>query len=1219
MLDRGSRRKRRVPPATISSPLSLAELPSARRSLRLKRTAGFGIIRPSRFTMLARLPRPFLFFALVSLFLIVSFFLYSSLDSNADTLRHAVRYDQNMAHVKEFERKLSGLEDELKANNKVVEEMRETLKKAERAKAEAKEQHEQIIRDLENRRKASKEVAEDRNVDRKVLPPPVEKPLESAKTPSPLNDTGVCIAHDGMLRPTGDVQMLDVYNVLPFDNPDGGVWKQGWEISYDKEEIKEEKTLEVVVIPHSHCDPGWIKTFEEYYDDQVQHILDNMVLNLQSKPEMKFIYAEMSFFERWWARQNAETRSKVRSLLKEGKFEIATGGWVMTDEANSHYFSIITELLEGHEFIRNNLDEGYKPQNHWSIDPFGLSPTLAHVLKESNLTHMVIQRVHYSVKKHLAKQKQLEFRWRQLWAGESAKTDITTHMFPFYSYDVPHTCGPDPKICCQFDFKRLPGGGTSCPWGVPPLEINSGNVARRAEMLADQYRKKSQLYKANVLLVPLGDDFRYDTQFEWDRQYENYKQLFEYMNKQKEWNINARFGTLHDYFNLLESRLQEAAGKEDLPILSGDFFTYADRDDHYWSGYFTSRPFYKRLDRTLQHYLRSAELLFSFAKNRLSEELREKLFSGLVTARRALSIFQHHDGVTGTAKDPVVLDYGSKMQDALVNCWRLIESATEALLAPSEVNLNYETDRKSAFFVNEKSADSSSLPLKQVIENENELVLFNSLTHELTEVVCLIVSSSDVSVHSADGVAILQQIGPFVEHSSNRLKYSENKFELCFEAIVKPLSLKRFDLKRGASVSKSKVYSSKGIRLDPFERAESLSFLSNDRFEARFDSSTGFLKSILMKDDSEVAINLSFVKYGARGHNPNWRAGGDDLSGAYLFLPDDDAKPLEMGASDYIVVDGPLRKKVFVRTSQEVDLLHTVIIDKHADFVKIMNEVDLTSTINFELAMRLESSVASRDEIYTDLNGIQMIRRKRFEKLPLQAHFYPMPGAAFIEDQGHRLSLFGAQALGVASLKSGWMEVMLDRRLKQDDGRGLFQGVLDNKRTISHFRLLAEPLSVADQKIENPAVGFHSITGHLASLGLHHPLVIMHGRRDGNSKQDAKESPSSFEAVQQGLPCDLHIVTLRTSSSPTDYSSPDHITRPSSMVGLIVHRLATDCRSKLKSKCPLTSNGVVNVSSLFVDRPKALHSSSLTMLYDGPEIADLRLEPMDLKTVKLVF
>ena len=60
----------------------------------------------------------------------------------------------------------------------------------------------------------------------------------------------------------------------------------------------------------------------------------------------KFVWAETIFLDMWFNDEQVsdERKSNFRKLLKNGQIEILTGGWVMTEEAPSHYFAMIDQL-----------------------------------------------------------------------------------------------------------------------------------------------------------------------------------------------------------------------------------------------------------------------------------------------------------------------------------------------------------------------------------------------------------------------------------------------------------------------------------------------------------------------------------------------------------------------------------------------------------------------------------------------------------------------------------------------------------------------------------------------------------------------------------------------------------------------------------------------------------------------------------------------------------
>jgi len=61
-------------------------------------------------------------------------------------------------------------------------------------------------------------------------------------------------------------------------------------------------------------------------------------------------------------------RSSQETIVKRGRLEIATGGWTMTDEASVNLYSMIDQLVEGHQWVMTHL--GVVPKTSWNVDPF---------------------------------------------------------------------------------------------------------------------------------------------------------------------------------------------------------------------------------------------------------------------------------------------------------------------------------------------------------------------------------------------------------------------------------------------------------------------------------------------------------------------------------------------------------------------------------------------------------------------------------------------------------------------------------------------------------------------------------------------------------------------------------------------------------------------------------------------------------------------------------
>ena len=143
----------------------------------------------------------------------------------------------------------------------------------------------------------------------------------------------------------------------------------------------------------------------------------------------------MSFFQRWYFEQTESKKSRVKELIKSGQLSFANGGWVMHDEAGSHFVSMIDQTTLGHRFL---LDEfNYLPRVGWQIDPFGHSASQPSLFgSDLGFDSLFFGRIDYEDRQIRKDNQNLEFVWRAM--KSNPNSELFTGVFSDGNYGYPN-------------------------------------------------------------------------------------------------------------------------------------------------------------------------------------------------------------------------------------------------------------------------------------------------------------------------------------------------------------------------------------------------------------------------------------------------------------------------------------------------------------------------------------------------------------------------------------------------------------------------------------------------------------------------------------------------------------------------------------------------------------------------------------------------------------
>ncbi|GMS92713.1 hypothetical protein PENTCL1PPCAC_14888, partial [Pristionchus entomophagus] len=766
------------------------------------------------------------------------------------------------------------------------------------------------------------------------------------------------------------------------------------------------KPLNVHIVLHSHVDPGWLETFEEYYVNKVKSILDLAVVWLTKTPRLRFIWSEISFLQRWWTDATEEQKTQLERLIDNRQLEICGGAWVMTDEATPHFSATIDNMIEGQRWVKDVL--GLRPNTSWSVDPFGHGLMVPALLAASGIDKMVIGRLNDHQKQQMRESMNMRFHWKQPFYRNSTTPMPApfVNTLPYLYYTTRNACGPEDSVCCKYH------PGPSANWCSGTYH-KIGNIENHVGELLNQYRIVQKLYNSEHVLIPVGDDFYLTKNDDWKEVVDIYTAIMDHINKTPSLNAKMEFSSVGDFFEAIKADTEKA------PSLTGDFFPYTQNEHQsykWWTGYFTHRPFFKRMGRLVESRLRTFDLLSVLAGSPISSP-------DLVQARRDVALFQHHDAITGTSKRHVMEDY----LERLVKAHAVLTSEAGSALAGLTVRppKSVQSLEKTPQYVNCKGpvppsdCKPTKLPDGKVITVPHgmkvTILAFNPLLNTLEHVVRVRVSRSDVRVLKK-GQPVKAQISPVY---CRGLVVERDVHDLVFLADVAPLSTAEFTIEGQADAEHTILAKSK----DDSAPGKSFASLKNSLLEVKVFA--GAVDNILVNGvATDVQFELTQIA---------------DRGGAYVLETSETKKETVARPDKIAIIHGPIEKKLIsYYAKQKLQTEITVIASEAPHLARSIDIRILPDTVDGNsLFFDVSSKLFNDGQFFTDTNGMYMLKRTYNEQKPFDANVFPAASTTFMQDKLQRFSVHLGQPNGVTASKNGKLQILVDRVVSVDDGKGL--------------------------------------------------------------------------------------------------------------------------------------------------------------------------------------